>query len=412
MADHQLHLEKIKSFVTDFFRDHDNEVFVYHNVKHTEYVVDAAMRIANHYQLSDDDFFIVVAAAWFHDTGYLIDRTQHEEKSVETARGFLAGENLDAALMDKIAGCILATKMPQKPEGLLQQIICDADLFHLGTDDFKKKNKLMREEHNLLNPDHQVTKAEWRDKTVKFFDGFEFHTDYARLLLTDKKNKNITELKEKVYNDESAPVDEHDEIVSASLGVHVPNADGDKKAKKGPKKPDKGIETMFRISSNNHSRLSDMADNKAHILITVNSILLSAVISLVLRKIETSAFLTLPAFILLTVSLITIIVSILATRPHIPQGVFSQADVDKKTINLLFFGNFYKMSLEDYTDAMVKVMSDSEFLYDNLIRDVYFQGVVLGKKYRLLRIAYNIFMVGLSISVVAFIVATARANGH
>jgi hypothetical protein len=66
-----------------------------------------------------------------------------------------------------------------------------------------------------------------------------------------------------------------------------------------------------------------------------------------------------------------------------------------KTVNLLFFGNFYKMSLEEYTYGMEKMMDDKDFLYGSLIKDVYAQGVVLGKKYRLLRIAYNIFMFGL-----------------
>jgi hypothetical protein len=110
------------------------------------------------------------------------------------------------------------------------------------------------------------------------------------------------------------------------------------------------------------------------------------------------------------VSLITIIFAILATRPSIPNGTFSKTEIEEKRVNLLFFGNFYRMSLVDYTDAMVKVMNDSEFLYDNLIRDVYFQGIVLGKKYRLLRVAYNIFMVGLTISVIAFIVSSAMAT--
>ena len=94
---------------------------------------------------------------------------------------------------------------------------------------------------------------------------------------------------------------------------------------------------MFRISSNNHSRLSDMADNKAHILITVNSIILSAIISLLLRKIDNNEYLELPSFILLAVSLTTMIFAILATRPTIPNGQFTPDDISEKKVNLLFF---------------------------------------------------------------------------
>jgi hypothetical protein len=167
---------------------------------------------------------------------------------------------------------------------------------------------------------------------------------------------------------------------------------------------------MFRITSGNNQKLSDMADRKAHILITVNSIILSAIISLVLKKLDENAFLALPSFILLTVSLLSIIFSILATRPTIPKGVFTQQDLEQKRVNLLFFGNFYKMGLEAYTDGMIMVMNDKDFLYGTLIKDVYSQGVVLGRKYQLLRIAYNVFMFGLILAVVAFIVSSIIHN--
>jgi len=163
---------------------------------------------------------------------------------------------------------------------------------------------------------------------------------------------------------------------------------------------------MFRITSGNNQRLSDMADKKAHILITVNSIILSAIISLVLKKLDENNFLAIPSFILLAVSLLSMIFSILATRPSIPKGTFTHQDVDNKTVNLLFFGNFYKMGLEDYTYGMEKVMNDTAFLYGTLIKDVYSQGVVLGRKYLLLRVAYNIFMFGLILAVIAFVVST------
>jgi hypothetical protein len=171
-------------------------------------------------------------------------------------------------------------------------------------------------------------------------------------------------------------------------------------------RPDRGIETMFRISSTNHQRLSDMADNKAHILITVNSIIISVLLSILLRKLEEYPYLTIPVVLLLAVCVITMVISIRATRPTIPQGTFTKEDIETKKVNLLFFGNFYKMSLEEYTWGMLEVMNDRDYLYGSLIKDVYSQGVVLGKKYKLLRLAYNIFMFGIVISVVAFVTAT------
>jgi hypothetical protein len=112
-----------------------------------------------------------------------------------------------------------------------------------------------------------------------------------------------------------------------------------------------------------------------------------------------------PAILLLLVNLVTIVFAILATRPVVPSGEFTEQDVRTKNVNLLFFGNFYKMQLSDYMAGMAKIINDQEFLYESLVRDVYGQGIVLGRKYRLLRVSYNVFMFGLILSVIAFVVA-------
>ena len=71
-------------------------------------------------------------------------------------------------------------------------------------------------------------------------------------------------------------------------------------------------------------------------------------------------------------------------------------------VNLLFFGNFYKMQMDDYLWAMNQMMKDGEYLSDSMVKDVYHLGIVLAKKYRYLRISYTIFMYGLIVAVIAF----------
>jgi len=148
-----------------------------------------------------------------------------------------------------------------------------------------------------------------------------------------------------------------------------------------------------------------MADNKAHIMITTTSIIISVLLSVLLRKLEDNPHLVIPTLLLLTICVTTMVFSILSTRPNLPPGTFSQQDVSSKKVNLLFFGNFYRMSYEEYADGIQKVMNDRDFLYGTLTRDVYSQGVVLGRKYRLLRIGYNVFMYGVVASVLAFVIA-------
>jgi hypothetical protein len=169
-------------------------------------------------------------------------------------------------------------------------------------------------------------------------------------------------------------------------------------------KPDRGIETMFRTNSSNHLMLSQMADNKANILITINSIILSIVVSVLVRKLEEDPRLTIPTILLVSVCLTTIVFAILATRPNVSAGLFTRDDIKNKRINLLFFGNFHGMNVEDYEWSMKQMMKDADYLYGSLIKDIYYLGKVLARKYKYLRIAYNIFMFGFVIAILSFVV--------
>ncbi|HTI09386.1 MAG TPA: Pycsar system effector family protein [Puia sp.] len=403
-------LEQARRYVRSFFDTHGDEKIIYHNRTHTEKVAQAAMMIAQHYQLNEKDFFIVNVAAWFHDIGYYKGGAPgHEEKGAQMAEAFLTGTGVDASVMDSVKGCILATKLPQRPTNLLEEIVCDADLFHLGTDEFGERNKLLRKEAEATHH-KKISKDQWRKDTIRFLESHHYHTDYCQLLLNEKKQENLDALKAKDPEPESTdPVatllHRHEEAAEEREGIDPEKKDKKGKKENGKKDAGRGIDTVFRITSNNNQRLSSQADSKAHILIQVNSIIISVLLSLLLRKIEDHTNLAIPATLLLAVNLLTIIFSILATRPHIPPGTFSKADLDEKKVNLLFFGNFYKMSLPEYANGMLQMMDDRDFLYGSLIRDVYFQGIALGKKYRWLRLSYNVFMYGLILSVLAFLVA-------
>ena len=170
------------------------------------------------------------------------------------------------------------------------------------------------------------------------------------------------------------------------------------------KTPQRGIETMFKVTSRNQINLSSIADKKANLMISVNSIIISAIFFIFKNIMDVPHFI-IPCIILLIVCLFTITYSVLATRPNVTDGTFSEEDIKKKRVNLMFFGNFHRMELTDYSTALKGVMTDYDELYDSLIKDQYYLGKVLGKKYRLLRISYTIFMYGLIVSVLTFIMA-------
>src|SRR5688572_29297243 len=133
--DSQSLLQEGQRFVTHFFATRISPAFLFHNIDHTQEVVKAATLLADYYQLSEEDRFVVILAAWFHDTGYSTGNARwHESKSKEIATDFLQQHQVDAAIIDKVGNAILATQWPQVPTNLTEQILCDADLFHLGTD--------------------------------------------------------------------------------------------------------------------------------------------------------------------------------------------------------------------------------------------------------------------------------------
>ena len=153
--------------------------------------------------------------------------------------------------------------------------------------------------------------------------------------------------------------------------------------------------------------LSNIADTKANILLSVNAIIVSLVLSNLVSKLDNPSndYLIWPTVIFVIFTVISIILSILATRPNVTSGKFTKDDVANKKVNLLFFGNFHKMSLDDFEWAMGEMMQDRDYLYSSMKKDLYFLGKVLDRKYKILRLTYAVFMVGIVLSVFAFAIA-------
>ncbi|MEO9965702.1 MAG: Pycsar system effector family protein [Reichenbachiella sp.] len=391
-------LGEVSKYVVTSLKNELPDKYYYHNLQHTEDVVSATQLIAEGEGLSDQEKEIVEIAAWFHDLGHIYDSENHERKSAEIARDFLTNNKVDSEIIASVEGCIMATMMPQRPLTKLEEVLCDADLYHLSTDQFDGRAQLLRKEWEEIN-DEDFKNSSWLKINSDFLKGHEYFTTFAKKSFEEGKQKNLKALQ--------TQISERKKERNADLKKKVATLE-QKLAKAKEKediKPTRGIETMFRTTSKNHLDLSGMADNKANIMISINSIILSIIISVLIRKLEEYPHFIIPTLILTIICLITIVLSILATRPNISKGKFTQSDIMNKRTNLLFFGNFHKMSLEEYEWGMNELMKDSHYLYGSLIKDIYYLGAVLGKKYRMLRMAYTVFMFGFVIAVLSFIVA-------
>jgi hypothetical protein len=165
----------------------------------------------------------------------------------------------------------------------------------------------------------------------------------------------------------------------------------------------RGVSDMFRTSYRNHINLSAIADNKSNIMISINGIIISIIIASISTRILSSSWLLLPTAILLITCMLSLVYSVLAARPRVSNEKVTLDDVRSNQSNILFFGNFYTMERDDFVTGIEELMTDSKRLYDTMARDLHGLGAVLSKKFRLLRVAYNIFMVGLVVSVCSFL---------
>jgi len=392
---------KAEQFATNLLENELPPGFTYHNLEHTAIVVEGAMTIGKGEKLSDDEMDILLIAAWFHDTGYVHTTVDHEVESVLIATTFLKQEHAGEKLIASVAACILATKADVQPEEKLHQVIRDSDMFHLSKDNYNDLAFHLRQEWATLY-DKNYNDLEWNHLNLDFLSSHEFHTDYAKENLLVSKEKIKKEIRKKIKKLEKNV----DLKLIEDLGVTAGELKSlKKKLQKAEGRPERGIETMFRLTSKNHIDISGMADSKANIMISINSIIISVLLGSLMQKLDSNPHLIPPTIILLIVTLFSIVYSILSLRPNITSGKFSKEDIANQKTNLLFFGNFHKMTREDYHWGMNRLMENSSFLYSNLIDDIFFLGVVLAKKYKYLRAAYNIFMYGIIVAVIAFVVA-------
>lgn len=380
-------LKKAKDYVETLFKDKLSSVYSYHNFIHTTFTVNKAEEILKNTPVSEEDQEKVILALWFHDTGYIECAKNHEEAGVKIMKYFLQQENYPENYIEDVSKLILATKITYVPQNLLEKIVKDADCSHFASHDYNDISDALRKEWELTNV-RCYSNDEWNAGNLDMLKNkHQFYTEYAKKEWQPLKEKNIKKIKKKLEKDEDKE-----------------EGSENKKSKEKEPKSDRSVDTLFRVTLSNHTRLSDIADSKANILLSVNAIIISVCLSVLVPKLDTpkNSHLIIPSFILLLSAVLTIIFAILSTKPNVTKAKFSLQDVADRKVNLLFFGNFNRMIFDDYQNAMNVLIKDRDYIYDSMVKDLYFLGKVLDRKYRLLSITYKIFMAGIVISVLSF----------
>ena len=398
-----------EQYVKRFYDKNFQGNLPFHDYRHFENVVNAVQLIGEAYELQEQDLEVLRLAAWFHDLGYFESPEGHEAKSAVLAESFLEEQDYPKAQIEQVKACILATRLPQSPETLLQQILCDADLSHLGNAHYWDRCGRLRQEMAIARG-IVMSDPEWVEFEINFLMQHSYHTDVAHELFNEQKLKHIKQLNKQKLR-----------LNPDTLKVMQEKEQSKKKKKKKKKKKGRdgdqlkelnlgrGVETMYRTTYRTHVNLSSIADNKANIMLSINAIIISIVVSSLVPRFSDNPRLILPTILLLAVCLSALVFAILSTRPKVTEGRVTRENIERKNSNLLFFGNFYNMDLDDFHWGMMEMIRDSDFLYSSMTRDLYYLGVVLAKKYKYLRICYSIFMYGLIVSVIVFALAFVTA---
>lgn len=378
--------------VLEIFNRNPDARLVLHSYPFTAEVVTRIDEIAAQEGVSDPEKEIAQLAAWFLQVGYTMDYRQPARYSLSEAERFLLREQYPEEQRRRVLQCLktVAEKQPLKTDA--ERLLSDAFQLTSYVIDFQDRTPLWRLEWELLG-DRRLSDYEWEKLQLQYLLQVQLHTHYARTHYEPQLAQLIYEQKqavEKARQRETRGGQEH------RLFHQL-----EKK-----RNPTRAMQTFFRTNFRNHINLSSIADNKANIMISVNSILISVLISiLTYRNIsETQPIILMPGVIFLVTGLASLIFAVLSARPKVTklhQPEEKQEDPEK---NIVFFGNFVHLDIDQYEEAMDRVFRDDALIYGNMTRDLYYLGKVLDKKYKYLSISYNIFMVGFVATVGSFLV--------
>ena len=248
-------LAKAEKHVIHHLNEKLDRSFVYHNLAHTQRVVEKTKEIIEELELKESEASDLLLAAWFHDTGYSQVIDDHEEKGVAIAKEFLKKNKAPAKTIKNVSNLILATKMGYEPKDELEKIICDADCSHIGSKNFAELTELLRKEWELAK-NRKLTENEWLEENIDFMTNkHRFYSDVASAAWDKQKGKNLAQLlksQKKLKQETTKLKQKKEELAFKKSKIDL---------------PERGIETMFRVALRNHITLSDIADTKANISI-------------------------------------------------------------------------------------------------------------------------------------------------
>ncbi len=367
--------------------------YTFHNLSHTEEVLEVAKSLAKNSNLSAEDKEILLLAACFQYTGYTQAHVDFWKHSQRLASDFLEKAHYDSAKIQQVSQLIQEAHQGQTPDSYLAKLLVDANHAFYGRKRYFRYKELLRTEENHFRS-KPWSRPAWEKHQLDQLSHHRFYTPPAREKYEARRTKNINKQKEEIE-------DTHKLV----------------RRKKTGKDFGRGIDTLYRATYRNHINFSSIADGKANMMISVNAIILSIIITLSGAGITFSQkymanhlYVFIPITILLLSSLVSAVFAISSARPKITISEIDQQKIRERKVSPLYFGNFLGMSQEVFLEELRTLKNDQQLLYDMMSVDMYALGKVLRKKYRLLSISYDVFMYGLIFSVLGLLISAIYAS--
>jgi hypothetical protein len=386
-------LAKAESKAFELFKAKQDSRLFYHNYEMAAKLVEHVQEIGQAITLPAQSIEMLGIAAWFYPTGHLFDYQNPTEAAVKNVSEFLKSENFPKAKSEKIKDFIRLIEANKSPVSEEQEVFHDAYYALQHGSLFSMKSPLLQLEQEFFQK-APLPKEQWIQLQLQKLLNTKFYTPHGKLHYEADLAQNILNVKGQLIKLKKKKNIYIEEEVNTFQGIEE-------------KVPARAIQTFFRANYRNHINLSAIADNKANIMISVNAILLSVLISLMTYKniAETKPMILMAVIIFFITGLTSLVFAVLSARPKVT--ALNNNIADKKLIqkNIVFFGNFVHLDLDQYEEAMDAMFKDGELMYGNMVRDLYYLGKVLDKKYRFLSTSYNIFMVGFVATSITLLIA-------
>jgi HD superfamily phosphodiesterase len=373
-----------EAYVHHYLLDNLPSEYLFHNIEHAREVAEVCGFLAEAAGLSKEDSEIVQLAAWFHDCGYAEGNLL---QGGEVAAAFLDSKGYPSHKIERVKALINHHHSKETPESDLEKILHDANWSYLGRKRFFRRSKLLRLEKEKVKG-NLVDTDDWNRELLDTLLQHKYHTPWAEVRFSKRRNKNI-----------------------ARQRKNIKRAVKDVTRKRTGKEFGRGVDTLYRVTMRSHINLSSIADGKANMIISINTLVLSILItagsagySLTNLNLKENIVFIIPILTLMLTSLTAIIFAVLSASPKISTEKLDEESVRAHKHSLLFFGNFLKLTRDRFVDHLRELKKDQELLYDDLSKDLYNLGAVLQKKYKLITIAYRVFVGGLVLSFIVFVV--------